>query len=68
MLEFYDDGYSGVSFERPGIQKLLALAGDTVKAVGVMPSAALRKIRRTTSAAGPSTSSLPFSVPDFLYP
>ena len=33
VLEFYDDGYSGVSFERPGIQKLLALAGDTVNCI-----------------------------------
>ncbi len=33
VLEFYDDGYSGVSFERPGIQKLLALAGSTVNCI-----------------------------------
>ena len=33
VLEFYDDGYSGVSFERPGIQKLLALAGNTVNCI-----------------------------------
>lgn len=33
VLEFYDDGYSGVSFERPGIQKLLSLAGGTVNCI-----------------------------------
>ena len=33
VLEFYDDGYSGVSFDRPGIQKLLALAGNTVNCI-----------------------------------
>ncbi len=33
ILEFLDDGYSGVSFDRPGIQKLLALAGDTVNCI-----------------------------------
>lgn len=33
VLEFLDDGYSGVSFERPGIQKLLALAGGTVDCI-----------------------------------
>lgn len=33
VLEFYDDGYSGVSFERPGIQKLFALAGNTVNCI-----------------------------------
>ncbi|MDE6517762.1 MAG: recombinase family protein, partial [Acetatifactor sp.] len=33
VLEFYDDGYSGVSFERPGIQKLLSLAGSTINCV-----------------------------------
>ena len=33
VLEFYDDGYSGVSFERPGIQKLLSLAGGTVDCI-----------------------------------
>ncbi|MDE5893969.1 MAG: recombinase family protein [Acetatifactor sp.] len=30
ILEFSDDGYSGVNFERPGIQKLLSLAGKMV--------------------------------------
>lgn len=33
ILEFSDDGYSGVNFERPGIQKLLALAGKTVDCI-----------------------------------
>lgn len=33
VLEFYDDGYSGVSFERPGIQKLLSLAGTMVNCI-----------------------------------
>lgn len=33
ILEFADDGYSGVSFERPGIQKLLSLAGKTVDCI-----------------------------------
>lgn len=33
VLEFYDDGYSGVSFQRPGIQKLLSLAGRTVDCI-----------------------------------
>lgn len=30
VLEFSDDGYSGTNFDRPGIRKLLALAGKTV--------------------------------------
>lgn len=30
ILEFCDDGYSGAGFSRPGIQKLLSLAGKTV--------------------------------------
>lgn len=30
IMEFCDDGYSGMSFARPGIKKLLALAGGTV--------------------------------------
>ena len=33
VLEFSDDGYSGVNFDRPGIQKLLALAGKTVECI-----------------------------------
>ncbi len=33
VLEFCDDGYSGVSFERPGLQKLLSLAGGTVNCI-----------------------------------
>ncbi len=33
ILEFTDDGYSGVNFERPGIQKLLSLAGKTVDCI-----------------------------------
>lgn len=33
ILEFSDDGYSGVNFERPGIQKLLSLAGKTVDCI-----------------------------------
>lgn len=33
VLEFLDDGYSGVSFERPGIRSLLALAGRTVDCI-----------------------------------
>ena len=33
ILEFLDDGYSGISLERPGIQKLLALAGGTVNCI-----------------------------------
>ncbi len=33
VLEFCDDGYSGTSFDRPGIQKLLSLAGNTVKCI-----------------------------------
>ncbi|MCM1045722.1 MAG: recombinase family protein [Candidatus Gastranaerophilales bacterium] len=35
ILEFCDDGYSGVSFERPGLQKLLSLAGGTVNCIMV---------------------------------
>lgn len=30
VLEFCDDGYSGMNFQRPGIQKLLSLAGKTI--------------------------------------
>lgn len=33
VMEFCDDGYSGVSFNRPGIQKLLSLAGKAVKCI-----------------------------------
>lgn len=33
VLEFSDDGYSGTNFDRPGIQKLLALAGKTVDCI-----------------------------------
>jgi len=33
IMEFCDDGYSGVNFDRPGIQKLLALAGKTVDCI-----------------------------------
>ncbi len=33
ILEFTDDGYSGVNFERPGVQKLLFLAGKTVDCI-----------------------------------
>lgn len=33
ILEFSDDGYSGVNFERPGIQKLLSLAGNAVDCI-----------------------------------
>ena len=33
ILEFSDDGYSGMSFNRPGIQKLLSLAGSTVECI-----------------------------------
>ncbi len=30
VLEFSDDGYSGTSFTRPGLQEMLSLAGSTV--------------------------------------
>lgn len=33
VLEFCDDGYSGTNFDRPGIKKLLALAGSTVDCI-----------------------------------
>lgn len=33
VMEFYDDGYSGVSFNRPGVQNLLRMAGKDVKCV-----------------------------------
>lgn len=33
VLEFCDDGYSGVSFERPGVKKLLSLAGSMVHCI-----------------------------------
>lgn len=33
VLEFCDDGCSGVNFNRPGIQKLLSLAGKTVDCI-----------------------------------
>lgn len=33
ILEFCDDGCSGVNFNRPGIQKLLSLAGKTVDCI-----------------------------------
>ena len=29
ILEFVDDGYSGTSFDRPGVQKLLQMVGDS---------------------------------------
>ncbi len=33
VLEFSDDGYSGVNFNRPGVKKLLSLAGKTVDCI-----------------------------------
>lgn len=33
ILEFCDDGYSGTNFDRPGIKKLLALAGSTIDCI-----------------------------------
>lgn len=33
ILEFCDDGYSGVNFSRPGVQKLLSAAGKTVTCI-----------------------------------
>lgn len=33
VSEFCDDGYSGMNFNRPGIQKLLSLAGKTVNCI-----------------------------------
>lgn len=33
IIEFSDDGYSGMNFERPGIKKLLSLAGNTVECI-----------------------------------
>lgn len=33
VLEFADDGYSGTNFERPGIKKLLSLAGKDVQCI-----------------------------------
>lgn len=33
VLEFCDDGYSGVNFSRPSVQKLLSLAGKTVSCI-----------------------------------
>lgn len=33
VMEFCDDGYSGTNFDRPGVQKMLSLAGNTVKCI-----------------------------------
>lgn len=33
VLEFCDDGYSGMNFDRPGVKKLLSLAGKTVSCI-----------------------------------
>ena len=33
ILEFLDDGYSGLNFERPGVQRLLSLAGKSVDCI-----------------------------------
>ncbi|MCM1064233.1 MAG: recombinase family protein [Eubacterium sp.] len=33
ILEFSDDGWSGVNFDRPGFQKMMALAGKTVSCI-----------------------------------
>jgi len=33
ILEFSDDGYTGRNFERPGVKKMLALAGKTVDCI-----------------------------------
>lgn len=33
ILEFRDDGYSGTTFERPGIQKILKLAGKEIDCI-----------------------------------
>ena len=35
VLEFQDDGYSGISFDRPGLQEMLKLAGGMVKCIVV---------------------------------
>lgn len=33
ILEFCDDGYSGMNFQRPGVQQLLSLAGSKVTCI-----------------------------------
>ena len=35
IVEFCDDGYSGMNFCRPGVQKLLSLAGNTITCIMV---------------------------------
>lgn len=35
VLEFQDDGYSGTTFNRPGIQKILKLAGKEIDCIVV---------------------------------
>lgn len=35
VMEFSDDGYSGTNFDRPGVKKLLALAGNVVDCIVV---------------------------------
>lgn len=33
VMEFLDDGYSGTNFNRPGVQKLLSMAGNPIKCI-----------------------------------
>lgn len=33
ILEFFDDGYSGVNFERPEVKKMLSMAGSVIQCI-----------------------------------
>lgn len=33
ILEFFDDGYSGVDFERPEVKKMLSMAGSVIQCI-----------------------------------
>lgn len=33
VMEFCDDGYTGMNFERPAVQKLLSMAGNPIKCI-----------------------------------
>ena len=32
-MEFCDDGYTGTNFDRPGIQKMLSMAGNPIQCI-----------------------------------
>ena len=33
VMEFLDDGYTGTNFDRPGVQKMLSMAGNPIQCI-----------------------------------